>query len=164
MTLSARESALGAVPGRTHGSVPTIVPKRTITTIVSVGHGRKNQMNLSARESALGAEKAPSVLANCGVLRMEHFHLLSRGKQSHRTVFFSLAFESPQPHGSNTNRDTHEGYPCLYGANEGIRTPDLLITNQLRYRLRHISVVEIFTTLILYTIFSQNSSAVLNFS
>ena len=27
-------------------------------------------------------EKAPSVLANCGVLRMEHFHLLSRGKQS----------------------------------------------------------------------------------
>ena len=25
------------------------------------------------------------------------------------------------------------------GANEGIRTPDLLITNQLRYRLRHIS-------------------------
>ena len=70
------------MPGRTHGSVPTIVPKRTITTIVSVGHGRKNKMNLSARESALGAEKAPSVLANCGVLRMEHFHLLSRGKQS----------------------------------------------------------------------------------
>ncbi len=27
----------------------------------------------------------------------------------------------------------------LLGANEGIRTPDLLITNQLRYRLRHIS-------------------------
>ena len=48
-------------------------------------------MNLSARESALGAEKAPSVLANCGVLRMEHFHLLSRGKQS--TGLFS--FRSP---------------------------------------------------------------------
>ena len=69
-----------------------------------------------------------------------------------------------RPHGSNTNRDTPEGYPCLYGSNEGIRTPDLLITNQLRYRLRHISMLEIFTTLILYTIFSQNSSAVLNFS
>ena len=27
----------------------------------------------------------------------------------------------------------------FFGANEGIRTPDLLITNQLRYRLRHIS-------------------------
>ena len=42
------------------------------------------------------------------------------------------------------------GFPMrfLFGANEGIRTPDLLITNQLRYRLRHISK---FTTYLLYT-------------
>ena len=35
------------------------------------------------------------------------------------------------------------GFPMrfLLGANEGIRTPDLLITNQLRYRLRHISII-----------------------
>ncbi len=30
-----------------------------------------------------------------------------------------------------------------FGANEGIRTPDLLITNQLLYRLSHISIVTI---------------------
>ncbi len=29
-----------------------------------------------------------------------------------------------------------------FGANEGIRTPDLLITNQLLYRLSHISIVK----------------------
>ncbi len=28
----------------------------------------------------------------------------------------------------------------FFGANEGIRTPDLLITNQLLYRLSHISI------------------------
>ena len=49
-----------------------------------------------------------------------------------------------------TNKNTVQSstVPCFYGANEGIRTPDLLITNQLRYRLRHISKV----TMLLYSI------------
>lgn len=42
----------------------------------------------------------------------------------------------------------------IYGANEGTRTPDLLITNQLRYQLRHISVP---TSLSLYIKVKKNA-------
>ena len=41
---------------------------------------------------------------------------------------------------SRTKRATKLRYTSKYGANEGTRTLDLLITNQLLYRLSHIGV------------------------
>ena len=54
-----------------------------------------------------------------------------------------------KPHG----KCQKTAYPCgfCFGANEGTRTPDLLITNQLRYRLRHISVI-LLSNKIYYTL------------
>ena len=70
-------------------------------------------------------------------------------KTVRRTVFLTLAFESSQP--LRLKKQTAQSLDCTvyFGANEGIRTPDLLITNQLRYRLRHIST----SLLLLYLIF-----------
>ena len=42
---------------------------------------------------------------------------------------------------SRTKRATKLRYTSKYGANEGTRTLDLLITNQLLYQLSHIGVV-----------------------
>ncbi len=39
---------------------------------------------------------------------------------------------------SRTKRATKLRYTSMHGANEGTRTPDLLITNQLLYRLSYI--------------------------
>ena len=41
---------------------------------------------------------------------------------------------------SRTKRATKLRYTSKYGANEGTRTLDLLITNQLLYRLSHIGI------------------------
>ena len=42
---------------------------------------------------------------------------------------------------SRTKRATKLRYTSMYGANEGTRTPDLLITNRLLYQLSHIGKV-----------------------
>ena len=42
---------------------------------------------------------------------------------------------------SRTKRATKLRYTSIYGANEETRTPDLLITNQLLYRLSYIGIV-----------------------
>ncbi len=61
----------------------------------------------------------------------------------HRHALIMKNWQKRLKHRKNkTARKTPKnGFPMrfLLGANEGIRTPDLLITNQLRYRLRHIS-------------------------
>ena len=61
----------------------------------------------------------------------------------HRHALIMKNWQKRLKHRNNkTARKTPKnGFPMrlLLGANEGIRTPDLLITNQLRYRLRHIS-------------------------
>ena len=44
---------------------------------------------------------------------------------------------------SRTKRATKLRYTSKYGANEGTRTLDLLITNQLLYRLSHIGIWEL---------------------
>ena len=44
---------------------------------------------------------------------------------------------------SRTKRATKLRYNSIYGANEGTRTPDLLITNQLLYQLSHIGIWEL---------------------
>ena len=47
---------------------------------------------------------------------------------------------------SRTKRATKLRYTSMYGANEGTRTPDLLITNRLLYQLSHIGKVIPSTT------------------
>ena len=44
---------------------------------------------------------------------------------------------------SRTKRATKLRYTSKYGANEGTRNLDLLITNQLLYRLSHIGIWEL---------------------
>ena len=44
---------------------------------------------------------------------------------------------------SRTKRATKLRYTSIYGANEGTRTPDLLITNRLLYQLSHIGTVQL---------------------
>ena len=44
---------------------------------------------------------------------------------------------------SRTKRATKLRYTSKCGANEGTRTPDLLITNQLLYQLSHIGIREL---------------------
>ena len=47
----------------------------------------------------------------------------------------------PATSSSRTKRATKLRYTPLRGANEGTRTPDLLITNQLRYQLCHVGIL-----------------------
>ena len=51
---------------------------------------------------------------------------------------------------SRTKRATKLRYTSIYGANEGTRTPDLLITNRLLYQLSYIGKV-ISSTLVIIT-------------
>ena len=44
---------------------------------------------------------------------------------------------------SRTKRATKLRYTSIYGANEGTRTPDLLITNRLLYQLSHIGITRL---------------------
>ena len=44
---------------------------------------------------------------------------------------------------SRTKRATKLRYTSIYGANEGTRTPDLLITNRLLYQLSHIGIARL---------------------
>ena len=44
---------------------------------------------------------------------------------------------------SRTKRATKLRYTSIYGANEGTRTPDLLITNRLLYQLSHIGILQL---------------------
>ena len=71
---------------------------------------------------------------------------MQKSQKKNRTPFgFRLflvevtGFE-PATFWSRTKRATKLRYTSKYGANEGTRTLDLLITNQLLYRLSHIGV------------------------
>ena len=44
---------------------------------------------------------------------------------------------------SRTKRATKLRYTSKAGANEGTRTPDLLITNRLLYQLSHIGILQL---------------------
>ena len=60
--------------------------------------------------------------------------------QNHRADMVEVAGFEPAAFWSRTKRATKLRYTSKYGANEGTRTLDLLITNQLLYRLSHIGV------------------------
>ena len=56
------------------------------------------------------------------------------------SVMVEVAGFEPAAFWSRTKRATKLRYTSKNGANEGTRTPDLLITNRLLYQLSHIGV------------------------
>ena len=70
--------------------------------------------------------------------------------QNHRANLVEVAGFEPAAFWSRTKRATKLRYTSVTGANEGTRTPDLLITNQLLYRLSYIGIFSICYCIIRY--------------
>ena len=93
-----------------------------VNRVISFVHSKTTLFNIFQDDSQTEGKKKPSNLKDCWVFVVE-----------------VTGFE-PATFWSRTKRATKLRYTSKYGANEGTRTLDLLITNQLLYRLSHIGV------------------------
>ena len=95
---------------------------------------------LTKRRVCLGFKKKSPERANaCRGSRLERMTGIGPAYSAWEADILPLNYirRSPTRCGKNKNSDERS----FYGANDGTRTHDLLITNQLLYHLSHISIV-----------------------
>ena len=92
-----------------------------------------------ARVWRIQKEKAPNAQMRVEALDLERMTGIGPAYSAWEADILPLNYirRSPTRCGKNKNSDERS----FYGANDGTRTHDLLITNQLLYHLSHISIV-----------------------